>query len=574
MNILGIHIGHDSSVTIVKDGEIVSFAAEERFVGIKHYGGLPFKALESCFQMTGLSMEEIDRIAYTGHLNDKRLNQFFDLPVSANYSIKNNKMTLKEKVKSKVKDMVVSVSSVPDYFSTFKISPGCTIEYVPHHQSHAASTYYTAGNGKNRTLVVTSDGAGEDGYSLSVWVGENGKLINKKSYATSCSYGFFYGVVTEALGWWIGDGEGTTMGFAPYGDPGKVPDNAFDKILPRFEDGEFTTKIDFGLIESFLYQDTYHWHFECVDIVRKLIDQYGRENIAAKAQEVLESEMVKFIRYWQNETGCECCATAGGVFLNVKLNQKIIDTGIFHDYYIYPDAGDSGLSAGAALQLYFSQNPDEAVSRNRIRDVYWGPKYRDDEIQAILDERELPYQKSDNVSVDIAGELADGKIVAWFQGRMECGPRALGGRSILFDARKSENKDVINSSVKFREPFRPFCPSMKAECSGTFLSKADRVERYMITAYAVNPEKRDQIAAVTHVDGTCRPQMVEKEIYPRFWSLLDEYEKLTGVGVLMNTSFNIKGSPIVCNPRDAIKCFYDTGIQVLALGSFILRKSI
>jgi len=572
MNVLGIHIGHDSSVTLVQNGKIIASAAEERFVGIKHYGGMPFKSLDSCFAMTGLSMELIDKVAYTGHLNDKRLNQFFELPLSASYSLKNGEMSLKAKVKSKIKDLILTYASVPDYFPTFKMHKNCSIEYVPHHKAHAASAYYTSGNKKNKTLIITSDGAGEDGFSLTVWVGENGKLINKKSYPTSNSYGFFYGVVTEALGWWIGDGEGTTMGLAPYGDPAKVPDNVFDKILPRFEGGRFIAEIDFGVIDSFLYQDTYHWHFSCVDIVKELIQIYGRENIAAKAQEILELEMVKFIRYWQDITGCDYCATAGGVFLNVKLNQKVINTDIFKDYYIYPDSGDAGISAGAALHSYLSPNPEKMISLDRIRDVYWGAEYKDEEIKAILDERGLVYRKSDNIAADIGRELADGKIVAWFQGRMECGPRALGGRSILFDARKAENKDVINSSVKFREPFRPFCPSMKAECAGKYLKNADRIERYMITAYDILPEKREDIAAVTHVDGTCRPQMVEKEIYPRFWNLLDEYEKLTGVGVLMNTSFNIKGSPIVCNPRDAIKCFYDTGIQVLALGSFVLKK--
>lgn len=569
LKVLGVHLGHDASASLVVDGKIVASVAEERFIRVKHYGGMPLKAAEYCLREGGLVPEDIDYVAYSGHLGDKRLNTMFRLDKSANIEISGEGAGFKQQLKEKLKNMIRAQSVPPKYFDTINLSESASIHYIPHHKSHAASAYYTSGNG-GKTLVITSDGAGEDGNSITVWLAENGKMKLLREYTTQSSYGFFYSAVTEALGWWVGDGEGTVMGLAPYGEIEAVPESELSWLMPRFEGGDFEKPIDFGQISTTEYQDTYHWHFSVADRISSTVNRYGKEAVAARLQDMLEKEVLGFIGYWQKKTGCSHCAAAGGVFLNVKLNQKIIEADLFEDYYIFPDAGDAGISAGAALALSAEQGAD--FNGDRIKDVYWGPAYSDDEIEVLLNERSLAYSKSDNVGKEVAEELANGKIVGWFQGRMECGPRALGGRSILYDARRAENKDVVNKTVKFREPFRPFCPSMKVESAAKYLVNPSRIERYMISAYAVRPEMQDEIAAVTHVDGTCRPQMIEREIYPAFWHLLNEYEKLTGTGVLMNTSFNIKGEPIVCTPRDAIKCFYDTGIQVLALGSFILRK--
>ena len=567
--VLGIHIGHDSSASIIKDGRIIASAAEERFTRTKHFGGLPLYSVSYCLKESNIDINNVKAIAYSGHIHDKRINQLFGLPSSATYSIKNTNLSLKRYLKLRLRDLLKAYSSAPEYINVINLDPAKTIYYVPHHLAHAASSFYTSGN-REKTLVVTSDGAGEDGNSLSVWIAESGKLKHLRSFSTHCSYGFFYSIVTEALGWQVGDGEGTTMGLAPYGNTSAVPDDVFSEILPRFQNGSFQKSIDFGVIDAFQYLDCYHWNFKKVGLVKALIAKYGRENIAAKAQEFLEFELLKFLDYWQRESVCACLASAGGVFLNVKLNQRIVARNLFKDYYIFPDAGDSGLSAGAALSLYYQLTGDE--NKERIKHLYWGPAYSDEEIRKVLDERQLNYRESADVASDVAKELAQGKIIGWFQGRMECGPRALGGRSILFDASKAENKDIINRSVKFRQPFRPFCPSLKVENSSDFLIDGNRLERFMITSYDAVPERKGLIPAVTHVDGTVRPQMVEQQVNPLFWKLLDEYAKLNGVPVLMNTSFNIKGDPIVCSPRDAIKCFFDTGIQVLALGNFILTK--
>ncbi|BFM16508.1 carbamoyltransferase [Maricurvus nonylphenolicus] len=571
MIVLGIHIGHDASASIVKDGVLSVSVEEERFTRVKHYGGMPIHAINHCLEYMKVKLSDVDSIAYSGHIGDRRFAQLLGLPQDEVFKkIEGIELGALKKVNLFVRETVKKTPQIPDYFHTIPFVDDTEIHYVSHHRGHAASAYYTSGNSE-RTLVVTADAAGEDGYSLSVSVGTQGNMKTLKSFKTDCSYGYFYGLVTEGLGWWVGDGEGTTMGLAPYGDPSKVPENELLQFMPIFENGEFVKSVDFGRIDGFEYMDTYHWHFHMVDKVKAVIDKYGRENVAAKAQELLEREMLTFLTYWKNETGCNQLAAAGGVFLNVKLNQKIVKNRVFDDLYVYPDAGDSGLSAGAALEVYFKKHSQTKV--DRIKDIRLGPSFTDSEIQSILDERKVNYELSCNVCADVAKELHDGKIVAWFQGRAECGPRALGGRSILFDPTKAKNKDIVNKHVKFRQPFRPFCPSMTVESASTYLTDSSRVERYMITAYDVRGEMQETIPAVTHKDGTCRPQMIEKDVNPLFWELLNEYGSLSGVPVLMNTSFNIKGEPIVNCPRDAIKCFYDTGIDVLAIGNFILRKS-
>jgi carbamoyltransferase len=567
MKILGLHIGHDASASLIEDGEISASVAEERYTRIKHYGGFPFNAAEFCVKEAG-GAEQIDVISITGHPGDPRL-RWAGKGVSLDISEFEGVSGIR-KFKERLKRAAQKTIELPDYFFRPEIGTERTkVVYVPHHYSHAASSWFTSGN-LEKTLVITADGAGEEGNSLTVGIGDGNTLETIKEYGTKHSIGFFYGIVTEALGWWVGDGEGTTMGLAPYGDPDAIPEGVLEKWCPDFTDLDSPTSIDFGRIDGVEYLDTYHWHFGAVNEVKKLIDKYGRENLAARAQLILERRMLSFLKDWAERTGTKRLAAAGGVFLNVKLNQKIVESGLFDDLYVFPDAGDSGLSAGAALSAYFDET--KASMPARLRTLRFGPSYSDDDIEPLLKERGLSYIKVDSVSEAVSKKLAEGKIVGWFQGREECGPRALGGRSILFDPRKQENKDIINSRVKYRQPFRPFCPSMTIEAVEHYLEHSKRVERFMITAYDVREDKQNEIPAVTHKDGTCRPQMIEPEVDMLFWQTLHRFGEITGTPVLMNTSFNIKGEPIVSHPRDAIKCFYDTGIDVLSLGSFIIEK--
>lgn len=576
MNILGVHLGHDSGAALVRDGYVLADTSEERFNHIKHYGSYPFDSLQFCLKQGGIGMEAIDAIAFTTYLSDPAIKVLFGLSDEEVHELiaKNDRFkTLAvgvSGVKKNIKERFFRrlPEGAPLYVSPFKRrGKDVPIIKVEHHIAHAASAYYTSGF-EDSCLIITCDGIGDD-VSTAVWRGKGGKIAPVSRFGGSGSLGWFYGLVTEALGWWVGEGEGKTMGLAPYGSTEAFPDEVLTKYMPEYENGILKKKVDFGKIEQLVLMGAYHWHFPASVEVKEIVDHYGREDVAAKAQMLLEQEMKKFVGDWVRREKATRLATAGGVFLNVKLNQKIVEEGIIEKYHIFPGAGDSGLAAGAALYVY-NQIAQKPVI-GKLQDINWGPAYSDAEIEAVLKERNLRYKKVDDVVELSAKLLSEGKILGWFQGRMECGPRALGSRSILFDPRKAENKDIINARVKFREPFRPFCPSMTSECVADYLYHT-RDEQYMITAYRVKPEKAKEIPAVVHVDGTCRPQFVHRDTHPLYWRLLHRFGELTGVPVILNTSFNIKGDPIVCTPRDAIKCFYDTGIDFLAIGSYMLSK--
>lgn len=573
MKILGIHIGHDSSSSLIIDGQIVADVSEERFTRIKHYAGLPVNSIDFCLKAGKISFDEIDYIAISGEITDPKLKILFNLTDEKfNQIIANNTQNLShtplnKKIRNIIKNKITYHESPPLYMGFYNLAPKTKVMKVDHHLSHASSAYYTSGF--KDCLVITCDGVGDE-TSVAIWKGVNGKIEEIKKYGTSGSFGWFYSLVTEALGWWVGDGEGKTMGLAPYGDRKAVLDKELlAHYLPHYQNGEIMKGINFGTVKYFKEFDTFHWHFPDAIKVKDMIQHYGAGNVAAEAQYLLEESLLNFVRYWVKKENAKNLATSGGVFLNVKLNQKIIEGNIVEDYFIFPNAGDAGLALGAALYVCNRFSKEKAAQK--IDHIYWGPCYSNDEIESILRERNLQYRKSDNISQEAARALADQKIIGWFQGKMESGPRALGGRSILFDPRKPENKDIINMRVKFREPFRPFCPSLMEEYASEYLSSSSK-DRYMITACNVKDEKRSIIPAVTHVDGTCRPQLISRQINKRFWELLDNFRQYTGVPVILNTSFNIKGEPIVCSPRDAVKCFFDTGLDLLCIGDFIVSK--
>jgi carbamoyltransferase len=257
------------------------------------------------------------------------------------------------------------------------------------------------------------------------------------------------------------------------------------------------------------------------------------------------------------------------VFLNVKLNQRLWESGRIRRQHIYPNAGDAGLAAGSALWAYFMDHPGAGIPQ--LDHLYTGPEYSDADILQILRDRNLSFRKAGNTVEFVAGALAANKIVAWFQGRMESGPRALGNRSILMSPNEAANKDILNSKVKFREPFRPFCPSILYEKRDDYLENG-RDEFFMVTSFTCKPSKRASIPAVVHADFTLRPQLVRQEDNPKFWNLINEFGKLTGEYVLLNTSMNIMGEPVINHPREAIRCFFDNGIDLLVLNDFILEK--
>jgi carbamoyltransferase len=562
MNILGIHIGHDSSAALVRDGRILADVAEERFVRIKHYCGLPIHSIAYCLKSQGLTMEDIDAVAIPAIGSVTELN--FLLGLSGD---REELPGWKRRGLNLISDATQRPTAKPPlYVKNFPIGAKTEVVHVDHHLAHAASAYYTSAS-KEKQLIVTFDGMG-DGVSIGIWRGEKGRIEKLESLPPSASLGWFYSNVTEALGWWHGDGEGKTMGLAPYGDYTKCQ-GVLSKFHPKFSNGRLTEHHDFGRVYYWNEAGALQWHLEESYEIQELAKKYGKENIAAEAQRVLEEQAKEIIFPWMRRENTRNLSASGGVMLNVKLNQRLWESGEIDVHHTYANPGDSGLAVGAALQVYYERNPGAPI--HPVEDLYWGPEYSSQEIEDALKLRHIEYRRVDNVEEYAAQQLANDKIVAWFQGRMESGPRALGARSILMSANRPENKDIINARVKFREAFRPFCPSLLWEKKEEYLEKP-RDEFFMITSFTCTEKKRNKVPAVVHADHTLRPQTVKQGFNPRYWKLINEFGKRTGEHLLLNTSFNIMGEPIVNHPREAIRCFYDNGLDVLVLGDFVLEK--
>lgn len=562
MNVLGIHIGHDSSAALIRDGRIVADVAEERFTRVKHYCGLPIQAIEYCLKSQRLTADDLDAVAIPAAGSVPDLNFLFALE-GARREPKTNARQALDFVNAIMKKADVKP---PLYIRNFPLSARTEIVHVEHHLAHAASAYYTSGS-REKQLLVTIDGAG-DGLSIVIWRGENGRIVRLHEFPTSASLGWFYSNVTEALGWWHGDGEGKTMGLAPYGDDTKCQ-GVLDRFSPKFERGALVEAHDFGRNYYWNENGAIQWHFDEAAEIRELVGKHGAEHIAAEAQRVLEEQVKNIIFPWMEREATRNLSTAGGVMLNVKLNQRLWESGRIDRHHTYPNPGDAGLAVGAALSVYYQANPGAPIPA--LEDLYFGPEYGNAEIEQALKLRRIEYRRLEDATAFAAKLLAQDKIVAWFQGRMESGPRALGARSILMSANRPENKDIINARVKFREAFRPFCPSLLWERKEEYLEKA-RDEFFMITSFTCKPDRRARVPAVVHADNTLRPQTVKSNFHPRFWNLIHEFGKLTGEYLLLNTSFNIMGEPIVCHPREAIRCFYDNGLDALILGNFVLEK--
>jgi carbamoyltransferase len=563
MNILGIHIGHDSSACLVRDGRIVADVAEERFTRTKHYAGLPLSSVGYCLESQDLTIKDIDVVAVPTGGCLPPLNFLLDLK-----SPRKEKRSRLGRMEDQARRVFKRLSQKPPlYIKQYPLPDSVSIVHVEHHLAHAASAYYTSGSAEKQ-LIVTMDGSG-DGVCICLWRGENGRIEPLQKFANEASLGWFYSNVTEALGWWHGDGEGKTMGLAPYGDPERAR-GVLDRFYPKFSGGQLVEPMQFRGPYVWDQAGAMQWHFDDAYDIQPLIERHGREHIAAEAQRVLEEQTKELVYPWLDKEKTRNLTCAGGVFLNVKLNQRIWESGRVDRQWIYPNAGDSGLAVGAALYAYHQANSGQPIGS--VDNLYWGPEYSEKEIESVLKLRQLTYQRMDNVEDFAARQLADNKIVAWFQGRMESGPRALGNRSILMSCNRKENKDIINARVKFREAFRPFCPSLLWENRHDYLEKA-RDEFFMITSFTCKENKRDKVPAVVHADATLRPQTVQKSFNPRFWTLINEFGRLTGEPLVLNTSFNVMSEPVINHPREAIRCFYDNGLDVLVMGNFVLSKN-
>jgi carbamoyltransferase len=594
-NILGVSaFYHDSAACLVRDGHIVAAAQEERFTRKKFDARFPTNAIRYCLQQGGTSLADLKYFAFY----DKPLIKFERLletyvafsPKGVKSFLAAMPVWLKEKLllKSVLQDELVSLDGV-------KKSGLPPILFGEHHESHAASAFYPSPF--KSAVVLCMDGVGE-WATTSAWIGEDNTLKPLWEIHFPHSLGLLYSAFTYYTGFRVNSGEYKVMGLAPYGKP-KYVKAIYDNLIDLKEDGTFRLKIDYFNYCTGLTMTNGKFDDLFGGPPRKpetLLTQRDMD-LARSIQEVTEEVMLRLVRTLHRETGAENLCLAGGVALNCVANGRILREGPFKGLWIQPSAGDAGGAVGVALTAWHKLE-DKPRSLNGSKDTmqgsYLGPWYTNEEIEQFLRIKEAPYERLGNdVLFDrLAGELADGKVVGWFQGRMEFGPRALGARSILGDARNPKMQSVMNLKIKFRESFRPFAPSVLRERVSDYFN-LDTDSPYMLLVAPVVEKRRitptneqqslwgidllnvpkSDIPAATHVDYSARIQTVHEDTNPRYYKLLKAFEAKTGCGLLVNTSFNVRSEPIVCTPEDAYRCFMRTAIDILVLENCLLYKT-
>jgi len=559
---------HDSAACIVKDGEVLAFAEEERFNRKKHTHEFPQGAVQFCLDFAGIDFSEVSHVGFFWNPYKEILYKWLPFFRFLPYSLSLFKRDAAiNPLMRRIASMLGAKRHLNMLFDGRKSEALPQFHFVDHHISHAASCYLVSPF--DEAAIFVADGYAEHDSTLMAH-GRGGEIEKLETVKFPVSLGQLYGAVTEYLGFRICDGEGKVMALASFGEPRY--EDLFDRIVLPTSNGQY--KFDFSYLG---YQ-----HYGLLKTVSdKFISETApirkRESelpqvymdVAASLQQCLEKHYFRMLNVLYERTKCPNLCLAGGMVLNSVANGKILEKTPFENVFIQPAANDAGSSLGSAMFLYhkFASNPQ----RVPLNHAYGGPSFTDEQVEAALKRSSLAYRRSTAVEIKTAKLIADGNIVGWFQGRMEFGPRALGNRSILADPRKAEMKDILNQRVKHRESFRPFAPSIKEEKLSEFF-ESNAPEPYMLKVYRIRPEKLGLIPAAAHVDGTGRVQSVSQDVNPRYYKLIDEFEKLTGVPVVVNTSFNVRGEPIVCTPQDAINCFANTHMDYLVMGDFIARK--
>jgi carbamoyltransferase len=546
---------HDSSACIARDGELLFAVAEERISRIKHDAGFPHNAIRACLNFAGVRPGQLDAVCAGWPAPHQML-------LSDLSSFAKGQFPFTYENFLNVTRSYASMAHQNGGFNRFTYHFGPTkaqMRFVDHHLAHAISAYSYGGFDKAAVVVMDGRGAWE---ASSIWYGRDGRLDHVLTIPWPNSLGLFYAQFTKYLGFVPNSDEWKVMGLAPYGSPGV---NLGEFISLNHE----TYRVNAPLL------------FERNNGTSAIAKRLGPErtpeseiddsfkNIAFAVQDACEAAMLALVKLATQKTGCRNVCLAGGVALNSKANGKVQASGMVDHIFVQPAASDDGVALGAVFAPYLDNGG--RLPMKPLRDVYLGPEFSDAEIEKALRTYKLRAAKLDDIAATTAELLANGKIIGWFQGRMEFGPRALGHRSILADPRDPEMNAKVNNAVKFREWWRPFAPSMLKEVAGEYLEHACD-SPFMILTNPVRPEKRDVIPSVTHVDGSARPQTVEKEISPLYWDLINEFGKRTGVPVLMNTSFNLRGEAIVNTPTDAIRTFFSSGMDALVIGSYLVEK--
>ncbi len=586
MNILGISAYyHDSAACLVQDGNIIAAAQEERFTRKKHDHDFPSHAIKYCLEEGGITGDKLDYVAFYDKpfLKFERLLETYlqYAPFGVKSFLKAMPLWIKQKLwmKEQIKD---------------ELGFAGTMLFPEHHESHAASAFFPSPYPEAAFLTI--DGVGE-WSTASYGVGKGNALELHADIHFPHSLGLLYSAFTYYTGFRVNSGEYKVMGLAPYGEP-KYVDLIYEHLIDVKEDGSFKMNMAY-----FNY---------CAGLTmtnRKFNDIFGGPprkpeskltqrdmDLARSVQEVVEEVVLKMGKHIRKVTGMQRLCLAGGVALNCVANGKLLQAGIFDDIWIQPAAGDAGGALGAALFTWYQylENPRTVDGKHDIQSgSYLGPEFKNGRIGSFLKEQAIPFAELDDKEIpsSIAELIANEHVVGWFQGRMEFGPRALGGRSIIGDARSPKMQETMNLKIKFRESFRPFAPSVLAEKVSDYFD-IDRPSPYMLLVADVKKERqkkmtpeesklfglqrlnvvRSDIPAVTHVDYSARIQTVHKETNPLYHQMISEFEKTYGCSVIINTSFNVRGEPIVCTPEDAYLCFMRTKMDYLIMGNYLLDK--
>ncbi len=531
---LGNIFGHEPSACLIRDNEIVAIGEEERFVGVKHADGyFPLNSVKFCLEQEGIKISDVDILCSNWCVSPLTALSRVDLkrPLSLfgavrYYDINNGK--IENAVRKQLKTDL-------------------EMNFVSHHPSHAASAFFLSGF--NKANVIVMDGSGEK-VSTSLFYGDGDKLELMRKFDMPNSMGYLYSNLTEFFGFKRDSEEGTTMALAAYGTPKR-----YARSFVGYHDGGY--KVDDMFVGT--NSDFSSLFGKSIgDVVKDYAD------VAATLQRDLESVLYFLAKWMYDKTGCRNFCLAGGSAMNCKMNGFLVQQDFVDDVFVQPMSSDCGGGLGAAVFMSVMNGN----KFDKMRHAYYGKGYSDEEIEKVLKESKMPYEHVDDASCLAAGRIDSGKIIGWFQGRMECGARALGNRSILADATNPDMKKIINDNVKHRAWFRPFCPSILSDRVRDFVQDKYVESPFMILSNVIKEERRGDIPSVVHVDGSARIQEVTKDANPKYHDLISNLK----VPVVLNTSFNDKGQPIVMCPDQAIKMFFGTGMDCLFIGDYLVEK--
>lgn len=571
--------GPNSSAALCSDDEIIAWAEEERFNRIKTSpNSYPVQAIAFCLDEAKKKGLEVKSIGYA-----------WDCENYAELATENLKDTIRkypsetDNISLKVQESLNSLYDpvmIKNDLSLILRKKGLELDeldfrFYSHHLCHAASAHFCSGF--DDSVIIINDGVGEVASSTLYFIDKSGEFKELDHVELPNTLGGLYATITEFLGFRAYMDEGKTMGLAAYGKPNHAIKDVFGDIAQNIENS-----FHYTVNPRYRYSGKRTYGKKFTDLlVEKLGEprKYGESamqdpypDIAYAAQKQLEEFLISQLEYAASLDLSKNVCFAGGVHMNCKANGLLGEFDLFENYFFQPAASDNGVCLGAAM-LAKKDYSDSKVNYPELTHLYYGPSYSDDEIEEVLKRTKLEYKKCDSIAKEVAYLISENAIVGWFQGRMEVGARALGGRSILANPLNPDARDHVNKHVKNREAWRPFCPSLQAESFKEYFDTNIDSSNYMIIACDIDEKYLEKLPSCIHVDGTVRPQTVTKEANPVYWEMLDEFKKITGHPIVVNTSFNVQGEPIVMKPEDAIRCFYGSGMDALAMGSFLIKKS-